>query len=152
LKSLLESYGIEVITLDQLAAWLGGSETLAEAKHPLGEELFGETRIWAAALALGGEQADEAAAHGLRIALNLNVSPWLTDQVLKQATESDRQHYLINTLIHSEPPDAEGIPNKRSLLARALLWWDRRYQEAAELKQAQENPLLPWRDSLAGRR
>jgi hypothetical protein len=36
--------------------------------------------------------------------------------------------------------------------ATALTWWQARYIEADQEKRAQENPLLPWTNSLASRR
>ena len=152
LAGLLEKYAIEVIQLDQLAQWLGGIETTQEPAQPLGDKLYGEALIWAAALVLGGEQTDEAAAYALRFALNLSVSPWLAERVLDEASKPDHQLALINFLLHYEPANTEGFPRRRSYLYKTLAWWQTRYREAAQTKQTQENPLLPWHDSLAGRR
>lgn len=44
------------------------------------------------------------------------------------------------------------MPRSDSLARRALDWWQARYKEADQEKQAQETPLLPWQDSLASRR
>ena len=44
------------------------------------------------------------------------------------------------------------MPQPGSLAQQALDWWQQRYAAAAQHMQAQENPLLPWQDSLASQR
>ena len=44
------------------------------------------------------------------------------------------------------------MPPQGGLAQRALAWWQQRYDAAAQQMQAQENPLLPWQDSLASQR
>jgi formylglycine-generating enzyme required for sulfatase activity len=53
--------------------------------------------------------------------------------------------------LRSEPCDGETL-RVHSLARQALTWWQARYLAADDEKRTQENPLLPWRDSLASRR
>ena len=55
-----------------------------------GSEFYGDARVWAAAVALGGMQAETASAHSLRVALRLNVSPWRVDQIMAEARQPAR--------------------------------------------------------------
>ena len=64
----------------------------------------------------------------------------------------ETRHRLINWLLRCEPLDDDGMPQQGSLAQRALAWWQQRYNAAAQQMQAQENPLLPWQDSLASQR
>ena len=64
----------------------------------------------------------------------------------------ETRHRLINWLLRCEPLDDDGMPPQGSLAQRALDWWQQRYSAAAQQMQAQENPLLPWQDSLASQR
>jgi formylglycine-generating enzyme required for sulfatase activity len=152
LAPLLAPYGLETITLTELPHWLGGIETREPLAAPLGADLYGDARVWAAAIALGGTPAETASAQSLRVALRLNVSPWLVDQILAEVQHPDAQHRLINWLLRCEPLGDNGLPQPGSLVRRVLDWWQQRYSEAAQRMQAQENPLLPWQDSLASRR
>lgn len=110
-----------------------------------------EARVWAAAVALGGPQADPAAAHSLRVALRLPVSPWQVDRIVAETRHTAARHRLVNWLLRCEPLGDNGLPQPGSLARRALNWWIQRYAEAAQRMQAQENPLLPWQSSLASR-
>jgi hypothetical protein len=149
---LLEPYGLETITLAELPHWLGGIETRAPLAVPLGADLYGDARVWAAAVALGGTQGETASAQSLRVALRLNVSPWLVDQVLAEVQHPGTRHRLMNWLLRCEPLGDNGLPQPGSLVRRVLDWWQQRYAVAAQRMQVQENPLLPWHDSLASRR
>ena len=79
-------------------------------------------------------------------------SPWEVDRVLAATAQPEGRHRLINWLLRSEPRDHEHQLRRDSLARRALAWWQERYVEADQEKRAQENPLLPWTDSLASRR
>jgi formylglycine-generating enzyme required for sulfatase activity len=152
LAPLLEEFKIEVIALQEVSHWLGGVESGLPSVTPLGAELHGEARLWAAAVALGGAQVDTASAHSLRVALRLRVSPWLVEQVLAEAAADGNAMRHINWLLRCEPLGARNLPQPGSLAQRALRWWWRRYIEAEKRMQVQENPLLPWQHSLARRR
>ena len=152
LAALLAPYGLETIALADLPYWLGGMERRAQTTSLPGSAFYGDARAWAAAVALGGVQVETASAHSLRVALGLNVSPWLVDQILAEARHMGARHRLINWLLRCEPLDDDGMPQQGSLAQRALDWWQQRYSAAAQQMQAQENPLLPWQDSLASQR
>ena len=152
LEPLLAPYGLETITLADLPHWLGGMEPRAGTEAPPGADVYGDARVWAAAVALGGTQAETASAHSLRVALRLNVSPWHVDQILAEAQQPGMRQRLINWLLRCEPLDENGMPQPESLARQALDWWQQRYAAAAQHMQAQENPLLPWQDSLASQR
>jgi hypothetical protein len=107
-------------------------------------------RAWAAVTALGGALADSADAQTLRAELGLVANPWQVDRALEEARR-DRLA-LINWLLRCDPPGDDGLPPRHSLVWRALNWWRRRYREAAHKKKNEENPLLPWKESLASRR
>ncbi len=142
---------LEVVALAQLPAWLGGVTADAPVAVPQDDSLFGDARRWAAVTALGGAQADAAAAHTLRVLLGLSVSPWRIDRILAAGAHPETRRRLINGLLRSDlRDDAPG--QSHSPARRALDWWQTRYVEADREKQAQENPLSPWRDSLASRR
>ena len=127
-------------------------EPRTETEVQPGVDVYGDARAWAAAVALGGTQAETASAHSLRVALGLNVSPWRVDQILAEAQEPGTRQRLINWLLRCEPLDDHGMPQPGSLAHQALDWWQQRYAAAAQQMQAQENPLLPWQDSLASQR
>lgn len=155
LAPLLREVGIsdiDVIALHEVPHWLGGVEVGPSSASPLGAELHGDTRVWAAAVALGRAQADTASAQSLRVALRLRVSPWLVDQILAEANTAGNHMRHINWLLRCEPLGANNVPQPGSLARRALRWWWRRYAEAAKSIQAQDNQLLPWQHSLASRR
>ena len=99
-------------------------------------------------MALGGTQAETTSAHSLQVALRLNVSPWHVDQIMAEAQQYGTRQRLINWLLRCEPLDENGMPQPGSLASQALEWWQQRYTTAAQHMQAQENPLLPWQDSL----
>ena len=103
-------------------------------------------------MALGGTQASTAIAHSLRVALRLNVSPWRVDQIMAEAQQPGTRQRLINWLLRCDPLDEHGMLQPRSLAYQALDWWQQRYATAAQQMQAQENPLLPWQDSLVSQR
>ncbi len=146
-----ERLSLEVVALAQLPAWLGEVAAAAPVAAPQDDGLFGDARRWAAVTALGGAQADAAAAHTLRVLLGLSVSPWRIDQIRAASAHPETRRRLINGLLRSDlRDDAPGRPH--SPARRALDWWQMRYLEADRDKQAQENPLSPWRDSLASRR
>jgi formylglycine-generating enzyme required for sulfatase activity len=152
LASLLARFGLEVIALEAVSRWLGGVAAETPGATPLGSALYGDARVWAAAVALGGTQVDTASAHSLRVALRLRVSPWLVDQMVAEAHQSGEATRHVNWLLRCEPLGASGLPPPWSLARRALRWWWQRYAEAGQRMQAQENPLLPWQHSLARRR
>ncbi|HEY7494591.1 MAG TPA: hypothetical protein VIH59_26265, partial [Candidatus Tectomicrobia bacterium] len=152
LAPLLATFGLEVITLEAVSHWLGGLAAGLPSAAPLGSALYGDARVWAAAVALGGAQVDTASAHSLRLALRLRVSPWLVDQIVAEARLTDDAMRYVNWLLRCEPLGANGLPQPGSLARRALRWWWQRYAEAGQRMQAQENPLLPWQHSLARRR
>ena len=129
-----------------------GSPQGCQSAAPLGAALYGDARVWAAAVALGGAQVDTASAHSLRVALRLRVSPWLVDQMVAEARQSGDAARHVNWLLRCEPLGVNGLPQPGSLARRALRWWWQRYAEAGRRMQAQENPLLPWQHSLARRR
>lgn len=142
---------LEVVSLQQLPDWLGAVAVEEESTTPADERLSGPVRQWAAAVALGAGQADAAAAHSLRAVLNLNVSAWEVDRVLAASAQPEDRRRLINWLLRAEPR-LDGVLRVDSLARRALAWWQARYIEADQDKRAQENPLLPWTNSLASRR
>ncbi|HPE71873.1 MAG TPA: formylglycine-generating enzyme family protein [Candidatus Competibacter sp.] len=144
-------FRLEVVTLEQLPDWLGGIETETAPTARADEGLFGPARQWAAGVALGGGQADAAAAHTLRAVLGLAASPWNIDRILAENARPETRRRLINWLLRGEPL-ADGTPRSDSLARRALDWWRVRHEEADRNKQDQENPLLPWQNSLASRR
>ena len=152
LAPLLAGLGLEVIALEAVSHWLGGIAAGMPGAAPLGSALYGDARVWAAAVALGGTQVDTASAHSLRVALRLRASPWLVDQVVVEAHQSGDAVRHVNWLLRCEPPGTNGVPPPGSLARRALRWWWQRYAESARRMQAQENPLLPWQGSLARRR
>ncbi|MFO1432959.1 MAG: SUMF1/EgtB/PvdO family nonheme iron enzyme [Candidatus Competibacteraceae bacterium] len=142
---------LEVVALAQLPAWLGGVTADAPVAAPQDDALYGDARRWAAVVALGGVQADAAAAHTLRVLLGLSVSPWQIDRILAAAAHPETRRRLINGLLRGERrEDAPERPH--SPARRALAWWQTRYLEADRKKRAQENPLSLWRNSLASRR
>lgn len=153
LAALFERYRfrLDVAPLAQLPDWLGGVAVEEPVAAPPDEGLFGPARQWAAGVALGGGQADAAAAHTLRAVLGLAASPWQIDRILAEGARPESRRRLINWLLRSEPL-ADDAPRSDSLARRALEWWRARYKEAGQEKQAQENPLLPWQNSLASRR
>ena len=138
--------------MEEVSHWLGGIATGLPGAAPLGAALYGDARVWAAAVALGGTQVDTASAHSLRVALRLRVSPWLVDQMVAEARQSGDAARHVNWLLRCEPLGVNGLPQPGSLARRALRWWWQRYAEAGRRMQAQENPLLPWQHSLARRR
>jgi hypothetical protein len=152
LEPLLASYGLETIPLADLPHWLGGIEPRVGTEVPRGIDVYGDARVWAAAVALGGQQAEITSAHSLRVALRLNVSPWHVDQMMALAQQSGTRQRLINWLLRCEPMNDQGMPKAGSPAHQALDWWQQRYVTARQDMQAQENPLLPWQDSLASQR
>ena len=80
------------MALEAVSHWLGGIATGLPSAAPLGAALYGDARVWAAAVALGGAQVDTASAHSLRVALRLRVSPWLVDQMVAEARQSGDAH------------------------------------------------------------
>ncbi|MCB1816019.1 MAG: formylglycine-generating enzyme family protein, partial [Candidatus Competibacteraceae bacterium] len=109
--------------------------------------LYGDDRVWAAALALGGDQANADGAHRLRLALNLAASPWLADRIMAVAKAEPGP--LITWLLRCEPPDDNGFPATNSLVWQALNWWRKRYAEGHWEMARQQRPLLPWQSTLA---
>lgn len=146
-----QRFRLEVVALARLPDWLGGIAAEAAVAAPADEGLFGPARQWAAGVALGGGQADAAAAHTLRAVLDLTASPWQIDRILAEGARPESRRRLINWLLRSEPLGGD-VPRSDSLARRALDWWRARYDKAYREKQAQENPLLPWQNSLASRR
>ncbi|MBL8398183.1 MAG: hypothetical protein JNL84_08580, partial [Candidatus Accumulibacter sp.] len=143
---------LTAVALPQLADWLGAGKTDADAARPPADEhLSGAARQWAAVVALGGGQADAATAQTLRAVLALPADAWDVYRVLAAAAPPDERCRLINGLLRSEPLAGETL-RADSLAQRALAWWQARYVAAEATMRAQENPLLPWRDSLASRR
>lgn len=110
-----------------------------------------DPRQWTAEVALGGGQTDAAAAHTLRTVLGVAANPWQIARILAESARLESRRRLINWLLRSEPL-GDDVPRSDSLARRALDWWQARYKEADQEKQAQETPLLPWQDSLASRR
>ena len=55
LAPLLAPFGLEVIALEAVSHWLGGVATGLPSAAPLGAALYGDARVWAAAVALGGD-------------------------------------------------------------------------------------------------
>jgi formylglycine-generating enzyme required for sulfatase activity len=143
---------LEAVALPQLADWLGAVARQEDPRAPADDRLSGASRQWAAVVALGGGQADAASAHTLRAVLHLPTSAWEVDRVLAAASEPEQRRRLINWLLRSEPRDVGNRLRRGSLAGRALTWWQERYREANQEKRAQENPLLPWTNSLADRR
>ena len=152
LAALFAAHGLrlEVVRPAELTAWLGGTPGAAPASAAPAP-LLGATRQWAAALALGGGNADAASAQTLRAVLGIAASAWDVDRVVAAVADPAERRRLINWLLRSEPLAGE-MPGKSSLAWRALAWWQQRYAEADHVNAAQENPLLPWRDSPAQRR
>ncbi|HRY16547.1 MAG TPA: hypothetical protein P5330_11835, partial [Candidatus Competibacteraceae bacterium] len=144
-------FRLEVVALAQLPNWLGGVVAEALLAAPADEGLFGPVRQWAAAVALGGGQADAATAHTLHAVLGLAASPWLIDRILTENARPESRCRLINWLLRSEPLSDDTLQSD-SLARRALEWWQDHYDEAEKEKCEQENSLLPWRNSLASRR
>ena len=142
---------LEALALPQLADWLGAARTDAARFGPRADGLSGAARQWAAVVALGGGQADAATAQTLRATLALPADAWDVDRVLAAAAQPAERCRLINWLLRSEPLDAQML-RADSLARRALDWWQARYVAGDDAMRAQENPLLPWRDSLASRR
>ena len=140
LEALLAPYGLETITLAELPRWLGGIEPRVETEVPRGADVYGDARVWAAAVALGGTQASTTSGHSLRVALRLNVSPWRVDQIMAEAQQPGARHRLINWLLRCDPLDEHGMPQPVSLAHQALDWWQQRYATGAQQMQAQENP------------
>ena len=75
LAALLAPYGLETIALADLPYWLGGMEQRPQTTPLPGSAFYGDARAWAAAVALGGGQAETASAHSLRVALGLKRQP-----------------------------------------------------------------------------
>ncbi|MGE3541778.1 MAG: SUMF1/EgtB/PvdO family nonheme iron enzyme [Candidatus Tectimicrobiota bacterium] len=150
LQAVLAPYRLETIALEALPRWLGG--LVGQAPVVARQALQGEARAWAAAVALGARQVDAASAQTLRVALGLEVSPWQSERVLQAGQDPEQCRRHINWLLGCEPPGADGLPTPDSLAGRALDWWQQRYRQAAAQRQAQENPLLPWRNTLASQR
>ncbi|MCP5197233.1 MAG: formylglycine-generating enzyme family protein [Gammaproteobacteria bacterium] len=144
-------FRLDVVGLARLPDWLGGVVAEALLAAPADEGLFGPVRQWAAAVALGGGQADAATAHTLRAVLDLAASPWLIDRILTENARPESRRRLINWLLRSEPLSDHALRSD-SLARRALEWWQDHYGGAEKEKCEQENPLLPWRNSLASRR
>lgn len=143
---------LDVVSLPQLADWLGAVRSEEVPAAAADEGLSGPARQWAAAVAFGAGQADAAAAHSLRAVLNLSASPWEVDAILAASAQPEERRQLINWLLRVEPPRVDGALRDDSLARRALAWWEARYGDADQEKRAQENPLLPWTNSLASRR
>jgi hypothetical protein len=141
LAPLLAPFGLEVMALEEVSHWLGGIATGLPRAAPLGAALYGDTRVWAAAVALGSAQVDPDSAHSLRVALRLRVSPWLVDQMVAEAHQSGDAMRHVNWMLRCEPLGANGLPQPGSLARRALRWWWQRYTEAGQRMQALENPL-----------
>src|SRR4029453_6831133 len=95
---------------------------------------------------------EAASAHTLRAELGLQVSPWQIERLINEVQDPGNRTRHINWLLRCEPPGEDGLPATDSLVRRALEWWQGRYTKAAAQMQAQENPLLPWQNSLASRR
>lgn len=144
-------FRLEVVVLARLPDWLGGVAVDEPVAAPADEGLFGPARQWAAGVALGGGQADAAAAHTLRAVLGLSANPWQIDRILAEGARPESRRRLINWLLRSEPL-ADDALRSHSLARRALEWWQARYVEADQKQRTQENPLLPWQGSLASRR
>ena len=70
-----DRFRLDVVALAQLPDWLGGVAAEEPIAAPADEGLFGPDRQWAAGVTLGGGQADAAAAHTLRVTLNLPANP-----------------------------------------------------------------------------
>lgn len=144
LRVLLQPYRLNVIRPQQLATWLGGTES-----DPLPA---GEIRLWAAVVALGGQQASSADAHTLRTLLKIPANPWYIDQLMSDLQDEQQRCSLINWLLRTEPRGKDNQLKLDSYASQALRWWQQRYRSASLIKQVQENPLLPWRQSLAQQR
>jgi hypothetical protein len=142
---------LEVVALPQLPDWLGAVDKPAVPAATAEDGPPAALRQWAAVVALGGGEADAATAQTLRAALALPASAWGVDAVLAAAAQPEDRRRLINWLLRSEPCDGETL-RVHSLARQALTWWQARYLAADDEKRTQENPLLPWRDSLASRR
>lgn len=87
----------------------------------------------------------------LRAVLGLSANPWQIDRILVECARPETRRRLINWLLRSEPLSGDALRSD-SLARRALDWWQVRYAEADRKQREQENPLLPWQDSLASRR
>ncbi len=150
LEVLLGKYGIETIGLQDLPQWLGGTVTRTPSAAPLGRAFYGDERVWVAALALGGREVSRSSAQSLRIALGLHCSPWRVDDVIEGARQFGATQ--IDWLMRNASLATDATPIPGSMAYQALAWWVQRYTEAQHQRQAQENPLLPWSESLASRR
>jgi formylglycine-generating enzyme required for sulfatase activity len=150
LRALLEPYRLTTIALAEVPAWLGGVTGWEQVGG--GQALYGDERAWAGAVALGGLRVESESAHTLRVVLGLQASSWQVERILEELQDPGACKRHINWLLRCDPPGEDGLPPVSGLARRALDWWQRRYREATERMQAQENPLLPWRHSLASRR
>ena len=143
LAALLEPYRLTVVSLQQLPQWLGGMELTPTMAKPLGDELLGDHRRWAASIAFGGSQASAADAQTLRVFLALSTDPWQVDAILSDNTDAKVRRRLINWLLRCEPREADGLLRPDSSAWQALDWWHRRYNEAAQEMRKQENGWCP---------
>lgn len=76
---------------------------------------------------------------------------WQLDRIVAAAAEPRERRRLINWLLRCEASDDRALADG-DLAKRAIAWWSERYTDAERQKEQQENPLLPWRNSLANRR
>lgn len=134
LASTASRFGIACIAPEGLPKFFGLGVETAPARPPAEP---GELQTWAAALALSPRPVERTAAHALRRALGLGISPWDFHRLLEiegaqllggqLSWEAPLRRRLVHWLEESEGCDGDGVPGG-SVLEKALAFWETRLE------------------------
>jgi hypothetical protein len=114
--------------------------------------------VWAAACCLGAQPLDARDALDLHARLGLRCPTWAYRRLVADAGNErlvwppDRRHVHLNWLIASETLAADGPLSPASHLARAVAWWQQRYDKDDARQARHETRLTPFRHTPAERR
>ena len=150
LPKLLKNYPLNIIKLDQLSKWLGSLSEIKFSKSEHNTMIYSDLWAWSATLALSDEKITAEVAHSINADLGFGASRWQVEHALADAV--DNRYILINRLLRSGPLTENHRISQHSLAFRALNWWLSYYKNADQIQVDNENPLLPWTDSLAQQR
>ena len=136
---ILGRHELARIAPTELAAFLGNDQTATVSPR----ELPRDNRVWAAACALAPASVDEDTALALRQRLGLATSPWALRALRAEAPgpagrlqwSDARRIPLLNWLREAEAAVAAGGIAPKSLLDRALRFWEDIYQRELEKQE-----------------
>lgn len=116
-----------------------------------------DLRLWEAACAIAGRTIGEDEAHGLRVKLGLDVSPWSLQGLQEVAAgptgklewSASRRGRVLQDLERMEPLPKVGatLPGE-GVRARALSYWRGRYDAVVDVWAKHDSG---WRESAPGR-